>query len=72
MAKVIQIVESDEDALVDGEWHAILMYPYQHTVCGVQLEGEDGVMASPERNGKVTCTGCRRTIDEIQKIKNWK
>ena len=72
MAKVIQIIESDEDALVDGKWHAALIYPYPHTICGVQLEGEDGVVPSDEKDGKVTCTGCRTIIEEIQQIKNWR
>lgn len=72
MAKVIQIIESDENALVDGKWHATLMYPYPHTACGVQLEGEEGVVPSTEKNGRVTCAVCRMIIEEIKQIKNWR
>lgn len=71
MATIIQIIESDEPGLVDEEWHAVTVYPYPHTVCGVQLEGEDGVMESESKQGKVTCHVCRAIIEEIQAIKKW-
>ena len=74
MAKVIQIIEAtnEDENLVNGAWHAVVSYPYPHTVCGVQLEGEDGVVSSPEIEGRVTCHVCQSTIIEIKSIRNWR
>jgi len=75
MAKVLQI-ESVGNAVdenyVNGAWHAVLAYPYPHTVCGIQLEGEDGVIASKEVDGVVTCNVCIGIISETKAIRKWK
>lgn len=71
MAKVIQIIEATKEDEISA-WHAIVSYPYPHTVCGVQLEGEDGVVSSPEVEGRVTCLVCQSIIVEIKSIRNWK
>ena len=76
MAKIIKIVsvgrEGGHEALVTDEWHGVAVYPEPATVCGIQLLGEDDVMESAEKNGRVTCVVCRAIIAEIQGIKNWK
>ena len=79
MATVVKIITIDnnnrhfESHLVDGTWHAIISYGDAiRTVCGVQLEGDDGYGPGPEKQGAVTCQGCRAIIGEIQKIKGWK
>lgn len=73
MARVIQIIEHDEGShIVDGLWHAIVNFPYPRTVCGLQLEGEDGCVTSPEIEGRVTCGTCQREIEQIKSIRNWK
>ena len=45
MAKVFQIIEAFDDSLIGDRWHTFVMFPYPHTVCGIQLEGEDGVIS---------------------------
>ena len=74
MARVIQIIEAEsvDENLVNGAWHSAVSYPYPHTVCGVQLEGEDGVKASPEIEGRVTCRVCISVITEIKALRKWK
>lgn len=71
VATIFQIIKAFDNGLVDGEWHTYVMFPYPHTVCGIQLEGEDGVVAGPEYQGRVTCSTCRRILEEIQSIKKW-
>jgi hypothetical protein len=77
MAKVFQIVASGEDSLrfaddlVNGDWHADLRLT-NTTVCGIQLDGDDGVTPGRSKEGEVTCLTCRSIIEEIQSIKNWR
>lgn len=73
MARVITIIEHDEgEHIVNGLWHAVVSYPYPCTVCGQQLEGEDGCVTSEEVDGIVTCPVCARVIEEVQAIRNWR
>ena len=78
MASVIQLIETDADARIDGglveeaEWHAMYSVGDPTTVCGVQLMGEDGIAPGPERQGRVTCGTCRQIIEQIQAIKDWR
>jgi hypothetical protein len=72
MARIIQIIEADDSNYVSDEWHCVCAYPYPRTACGYQLEGEDGVVASPEIEGHVTCGTCQRVIEDMQSVRNWK
>ena len=78
MARIIQIIATDENdryfesALIDGAWHGIIFYPEPRTVCGVQLDGDDGIGATDAIEGKITCKICRGVVAEIQSIKKWK
>ncbi len=80
MAKVVQIVATNhlhknfEASLVEsGEWHAITSATDAvRTVCGIQLEGDDGYSGGHTKEGKVTCHLCRNIIADIQSIKNWR
>lgn len=79
MAKVVQIITTDsshshyEPDIIEGDWHATMGCCDAHrTVCGIQLEGDDGYGPSDEREGKVTCPICRNIIEEIQQIKRWR
>ena len=75
MAKIIKIISvghrGGHEGLVDDAWHGLVSYPEPSTVCGIKLIGEDDVVPSDEKNGRVTCCVCRAIIAEIQKIKNW-
>ena len=72
MAKVTKFIEADEEGISLDEWHAVVSYPYPRTVCGLQLEGEDGERHLPEVEGRVTCGTCLREIEQIKSIRNWK
>lgn len=80
MAKIVQIVATNADhadfekELVDsGDWHAMMTAGDAcRTVCGVQLEGDDGYHSGPERKGRVTCQVCRAILEDIQSIKRWR
>jgi len=72
MARVIQIIAADDDNYVSDKWHCVCGYPYPRTACGYQMEGEDGVVTSPEKEGVATCGTCQRIIQEIKAIRAWK
>lgn len=72
MARIIQIIRADDESIITEEWHAVKAFPYNSTVCGLQLEGEDGVETSKEISGVVTCGTCYRIIEEIKSIRGWK
>lgn len=77
MAKVFQIIATSseglaEEAVQNGTWHAAISSDAPRTVCGIQLEGDDGIASGPDKEGKVTCQTCRKLIDQIQSIKNWR
>lgn len=78
MAKVIQIIATDrrnpyfEPQTVTDDWHAVSSIDAPRTVCGYQLEGDDGTGPGPEREGRVTCPTCRKIIEEIQAIEGWR
>lgn len=72
MARVIKIIDADESNYVSDEWHLVCGYPYPRTACGIQLEGEDGVVTSPEATGYVTCGICQRVIEEMKSVRSWK
>lgn len=78
MAEVFQLITTDinnkwhEDALIDGTWHVDYSYDgTRRTLCGVQLDGDDGIGPGPSRKGRVTCILCRGVIQQIKAIKNW-
>ena len=78
MAKIVQMIATDpshkhfEKDQVSELWHAVIGDADAiRTVCGIQLEGDDGASGGEEKEGRVTCLTCRRLIGEIQKIKNW-
>lgn len=72
MVKVIQIIATNaedkyfESQLIDGNWHAFIYYPELRTVCGIQLQGEDGYAGGETKNGKVTCRVCIGVIEAIK------
>lgn len=80
MATVFQLVLSgertlapvDHDLVNVGHWHVGISTSHPITLCGIQLEGEDGITVGPEKEGRVTCPICRRVIEQVQSIKNWK
>ena len=72
MARVIKILDSNVSNDVSDEWHCVCSYPYPRTACGIQLEGEDGIVVSPEVSGYVTCGTCQRVIAEMKSVRNWK
>lgn len=63
-----------EDNIVDaGQWHAFITAGDDpRTICGIQMNGEDGYAPLHEKNGKVTCMTCRSLLEAYQSIKNWK
>lgn len=77
MATVFQFIATDaehenfESELLNGDWHVGLSLD-NRTVCGIQLDGDDGYAAGPEKTGVVTCPICLCIIDEIKGIRNWK
>ena len=77
MAKVLKLIATDidnrhfESGLIDGKWHGVMRYPELRTICGVQLDGDDGIGATEQREGRVTCPLCRGMLRELQAIKNW-
>lgn len=72
MARVIKIISANDESYVSDSWHCVCSFPYPRTACGYQLEGEDGVVASPEVEGCVTCGTCQRVIEEMKSVRNWK
>ena len=80
MAKIVQIEATNpndrnfEPTIVEAdEWHAIMSAGgCIRTVCGIQLEGDDGYHSGPERKGRVTCQMCRSILEDIQSIKGWR
>lgn len=82
MANVFQIVRNEDasetemryfdESLVAESWHASVSVSHPMTLCGIQLEGEDGVMAGPSKSGRVTCAVCRAYLEQVQSIRNWK
>lgn len=78
MAKVVQIIATDEKhphfepGIINKNWHAVVCYGIgPRTVCGIQLEGEDGYIGGETQDRRVTCLQCRGIIREIQAIRNW-
>lgn len=77
MARVFQLIKSKEDhkrfdpGLVNGDWHAPIAYTGT-TVCGVQLDGDEGIITGPAKNGVITCPGCLAIVSEIKAIRGWR
>lgn len=80
VAEVFQIVATntedrhfEPDLVLSGAWHAATSAGAGiRTICGIQLEGDDGYSGGPTKQGRVTCNRCRALIADIQAIKNWK
>ena len=78
MADVVQVIATDrnhpdfEEGIVNGDWHATLCVDAVRTVCGIQLEGDDGYGPSDSKQGKVTCPLCRSILGQVQNIKRWR
>ncbi len=69
---VVQIVTLDSDDpyyeanIVTDHWHGVLSYAGPRTICGIQLDNEDGYGPSPSQKDKpVTCPHCITIINEI-------
>lgn len=77
MAKVIQMVATNPNDrhfagdLVNDLWHLPIATAGPRTLCGIQLDGDDGVAGGDEKEGRVTCLVCQGTIREIKAIRNW-
>ncbi len=78
MARVFQMVITNknepffERETVDGSFHVEISYAGPRTLCGIQLDGDDGIAAGPEIQGRVTCFGCLSIISEIKKLRKWR
>ncbi len=76
--RVFQMVATNEchphfdRSLIDELYHAYLGYAGPRTVCGIQLDGDDGVAPGPDEEGFVTCPQCACIIEEIQRMENWR
>lgn len=69
---VVQIVTLDSDAkyyesnIITDHWHGILSYSGPRTICGIQLDNEDGYGPGvPQMASRVTCSHCITIINEI-------
>ena len=77
MAQVFQMIAIDRDHLhfepdiVDETYHVAVEYSGSRTLCGIQLDGEDGVAGGEVIEGPVTCRGCLLLIREVKAIRNY-
>lgn len=77
MARVFRMIATDRDhdyfepSLIDGTYHVATIYGGPRTLCGIQLDGDDGVDGGEEVEGPVTCHGCLLLIREIKAIENY-
>jgi len=77
MARVFQMIATDRDhecfepPLIDGTYHVEAKYHGPRTLCGIQLDGDDGVAGGEVIEGPVTCRGCLLLIREIKAIKKY-
>jgi len=80
MATVVQFGATDAkhkcyepNTAESGEWHAFVTAGDDpRTICGIQMNGEDGYAPLYEKEGKVSCITCRSLLEAYQAIKNWK
>jgi hypothetical protein len=72
MSKVIKIIATNENdknfeaQLVNDEWHGFIEFPEMRTICGIQLQGDDGYAGSDEADGNITCGICTGIIEAIK------
>lgn len=79
MAKVFKIIQTENNrefelfgaSLVTNDNHVALSYAGPRTVCGIQLDGDDGIASGDTFEGEITCISCYRIIVEIKSIRNW-
>lgn len=80
MADILKLVDLNKDhpmyersVVEDGDWHAFIgLGGDLRTVCGIQLDGDDGYGPGPVHKGPVTCDHCRTVIVQIKKMRNWR
>jgi hypothetical protein len=77
MAQVFQFVATGEDvphadlSMIDGSWH--VAEPIEsRSLCGIQMDGDDGYAPGENKNGRVTCHHCRKIIETVQQIEDWR
>lgn len=76
--RVFQMVATDkknssfEPNTINDDFHAEISLGGPRTVCGIQLNGDDGVAPGSDEGGFVTCPQCAYIIEEIQGMKNWR
>jgi hypothetical protein len=77
MAQVFQFVATGEDVphadlsvVGGGVWHVAGPID-NHSLCGTQMDGDDGYMPGPAKSGRVTCWQCREIIAAVKKIRGW-
>ncbi len=76
MAQVFQMIATDENdpyfdaSIVNGDYHAKISYAGPRTVCGFQLDGDDGVAGGKPIKGFITCSGCLSIVREIKSMRN--
>jgi hypothetical protein len=69
---VFQMIATDrdhlyfEEAMIDGTYHVEVSHAGPRTLCGIQLDGDDGVAGGQRIEGKVTCLGCLSVIRDIK------
>lgn len=78
MAQVFQLIVISpgdphlEGGLINEDWHAAISAASgPRTICGIQLEGNDGIGPGLIREGKVTCRSCLDMIEQIKAIRRW-
>lgn len=78
MAEIVQIIATNksdrnfEPQIVNDDWHGVISYGLgPRTVCGIQLEGDDGYTGGESKNGFITCHVCLGIVREIKAIQRW-
>lgn len=78
MANVFQMIATNrehprfEESIVNSDFHISTSSDEGRTLCGIQLDGDDGVAPGETIQGVVTCPSCYGTIEEIKAIKKWR
>jgi len=79
MVRVFKFVPTEEwvdrvnlSELINDDLHTSISYTESQTLCGIQLDAEDGIKPGECINGPVTCAICLSIIEEIKSIRKWR
>jgi hypothetical protein len=73
MAKVFEMIATNEedkhyeDSIPNSGFHVQSPIEYR-TLCGIQMDGDDGVASGRTQEGRVTCPICLAIIEYCQTI----